>query len=176
MPSTTASISWPTFEHVGRTGDALDPGEFGNVDEAFDAALDFDERAVGKELGDLALDVLAGREIALDVCPTDCLDICLRPSETRSFSWSTSRMTTSTDWPMWSSSDGWLMRPHDMSVMWSRPSMPCEIDEGAEVGDVLDRAGDLVADLDGLEEVLAVLGALGSMTSRRERRCSSARR
>ena len=32
------------------------------------------------------------------------------------------------------------MRPQLMSVMWSRPSRPFEVDERAEIGDVLDRA------------------------------------
>ncbi len=58
-------------EHVGRTRDALGPGEFGDVDEAFDAFLDFDERAVGDEVGDLALDVGADREALLDLVPRD---------------------------------------------------------------------------------------------------------
>ena len=36
-----------------------------------------------------------------------------------------------------------------------------EVDEGTEVGEVLDRTGDLVADLDRLKECLTKLGALG---------------
>ena len=57
------------FENVGRTRDALNPAELGNVHEAFDAALDFDERTVRKELGDLTFDLLADRVLALDVFP-----------------------------------------------------------------------------------------------------------
>ncbi len=57
------------LENVGRTGDALGPGELGDVDEAFDAGLEFDERAVGHELGDLALDLVTDRELPLDVFP-----------------------------------------------------------------------------------------------------------
>jgi len=34
-------------EDIGRTGDALGPGELGDVDEAFDAFFHFDECAVG---------------------------------------------------------------------------------------------------------------------------------
>src|SRR5690606_26246209 len=37
---------------------------------------------------------------------------------------------------------------------------PAEVDERAEVGDVLDRAGDQVALLEGGQELLALLGAL----------------
>ena len=36
-----------------------------------------------------------------------------------------------------------------------------EVDEHAEVGDVLDHALNLVARIDGLEELLALFGALG---------------
>ena len=36
------------FEHVAGAGDALGPGKFGDVDQAFDAAFEFDERAVGQ--------------------------------------------------------------------------------------------------------------------------------
>ncbi len=49
---------------------------------------------------------------------------CLRPKAIFSFSRSMLRTLTSTFWPILSSSLGWLMRLQDMSVMWSRPSMP----------------------------------------------------
>ena len=50
--------------------------------------------------------------------------ICLSPRETRSFSASNFRTFTLISSPTWKSSLGWLMRPQDMSVMWSSPSMP----------------------------------------------------
>ena len=56
-------------ENVGRARDALGPGEFGDVDEAFDAFLDFDERAVRHEVDDLAFDFLTDREALFDVVP-----------------------------------------------------------------------------------------------------------
>ncbi len=43
-------------EHIGGTRDALGPGEFADVHEAFDAGLELDERAVRHEVRDLALD------------------------------------------------------------------------------------------------------------------------
>ena len=58
-------------EHVGRARDALGPGEFGDVDEAFDAFFDFHERAVRHEIRDLALDLRADRETALRSLPKD---------------------------------------------------------------------------------------------------------
>ena len=57
------------IEDVGRASDALGPGELGDVDEAFDAFLELDERAVGNEIGDLALDVGANGEALLDLVP-----------------------------------------------------------------------------------------------------------
>ena len=48
-----------------------------------------------------------------------------------------------------------------MSVMCSKPSMPGQVDERAEVGQVLDVAGDHVADVDALQERLALGVALG---------------
>ena len=49
---------------------------------------------------------------------------CFMPSETRSVSRSNLSTTTRTSSPTSITSLGWLMRPHDMSVMCSRPSMP----------------------------------------------------
>jgi len=49
---------------------------------------------------------------------------CFRPREMRSFSRLTSSTNTSSSWPTWTTSLGWLMRPQLMSVMCSRPSMP----------------------------------------------------
>ncbi len=56
-------------QNVGWTHDALRPGKFGDVDEAFDAFLEFHERAVRNEVGDLAFDLLAGREALFDLVP-----------------------------------------------------------------------------------------------------------
>mgnify|MGYP007122135195 CR=1 FL=1 len=51
-------------------------------------------------------------------------ETCLRPSETRSFSRSYLRTLTLISSPTEKSSEGCLMRPQLMSVMWSNPSMP----------------------------------------------------
>ena len=49
---------------------------------------------------------------------------CLRPSDIRSRSQSISRILTSRVCPISHTSDGCPIRPHDMSVMWSNPSIP----------------------------------------------------
>src|SRR5581483_3557430 len=57
------------LEDIGRFGDALGPGKFGDVDEAFDTGLEFHERAVGNEVDDLALDFGADGILGFDVVP-----------------------------------------------------------------------------------------------------------
>ncbi len=50
---------------------------------------------------------------------------CFMPSEISCFSLLMSRTTTSTSSPTLTTSLGWLMRlVHDISEMWTRPSMP----------------------------------------------------
>ena len=56
-------------EDVGWTGDALGPGELGDVDEAFDAFFHFDECTVGDQFGDLAADLLSDGVTGFDVLP-----------------------------------------------------------------------------------------------------------
>ncbi len=53
-------------KNIGGAHDALGPGEFGNVDEAFDALFDLHKRAVGNQVRDLALDALADGEALFD--------------------------------------------------------------------------------------------------------------
>ena len=50
--------------------------------------------------------------------------VCLSPNETRSFSLSYFKTTTVTLSPIENISEGWLTLPHDISVMWSNPSIP----------------------------------------------------
>src|SRR6266568_59208 len=57
------------LEHIGRFGDALGPGEFRDVNEAFHARFEFDERAVRHEIDDLAFDPRADGIFGFDVLP-----------------------------------------------------------------------------------------------------------
>jgi hypothetical protein len=145
-PSTTASTSSPTLSTSEALGDALGPGHLGDVHQALDARLELDERAVGHEVDDLAADAVPTGYLALDVVPRIRPCFCLRPSETRSFSRLTSRITTSSSWPD---------LDHLARVVDAAPAHvgdvqqavhAVEVDERAEVGDVLDRA---LADLAG---------------------------
>ena len=140
MPSTTASISWPDREHVGRAGDALGPGEFGDVDETFDAGFEFDERAVGHEVDDLAFDLWRRPGNVSSMLSHGLSCICLRPRLTRSFSRLMSRTTTSMSWPTLSSSRGMAEAAPAHVGDVQQAVHAVEVDERAEVGDVLDRA------------------------------------
>ena len=57
------------FEHVRRLGDAFGPGEFGDVDQAFDARLEFDKGAIRHEVDDPAFDAGADRILLFDGVP-----------------------------------------------------------------------------------------------------------
>ena len=148
------------FENVGRTGDALDPAKLGNVHEAFDAALDFDERAVRKELCDLTLDLLADRVFALDVFPR----VVGHLLEAERYALFLAVHVEDDD--IHGLADvkqlGRMVDAAPRHIGDMKESVHAlEIHERTEVGEVLDRADDLVADLDGLEKCLALLGALG---------------
>ncbi len=147
------------FQNIGWTGDALDPAEFGNVDKTFDAALDFDERAVGKKLGDAALDVVTDRVFPLDVFPW-VLRHLLKAERNALF-----LLVHVEDDDIHGLADvkklGRMVDAAPRHVGDVEESIHAlEIDEGTEIGDVLDRAGDFVADFDTGEESLTQLGTL----------------
>ena len=84
----------------------LGPRHFGDVDQAFDARLQLDERAVVGDVGHAALELLADR-VAWPRCPdhgSSCS--CFMPSEMRWVSWLILMIRTLTVWPMFSTSVG----------------------------------------------------------------------
>jgi len=146
-------------EHIGGTRHALGPREFGDMDEAFDAVLDLDERAVGHEVRDLAGDLLANGEALLDLVPRIGLHLLETKRNALFFLVDVENL------------DGELLADFDEfgRVIEAGPGHvgdmqeavdAVEVDERTEVGDVFDRAGDLRADVDFAEESLALLGAL----------------
>ena len=147
-------------EHIARAGDALDPRKFGNVDEAFDAALDFDERTVGQELGHAALDALTDRVLALDIFPWVIRH--LLEAERNTLFLAIDIEDDDVDGLADVKQLGRMVDAAPRHVGDVEKAVHAlKVDEGTEVGEVLDRTGDLVADLDGLEELLTKLGALG---------------
>ena len=59
----------PDVENVAGAGNALGPAEFADVDETFDAGSDLDERAVSGKIDDLAGDAGADGELLLNRVP-----------------------------------------------------------------------------------------------------------
>ena len=128
--------------------------------KAFDSTLDFDKRAVGKELGHLTLDLLADGVFALDIFPwvfghlletkrnTLFLTINVKDDHINGLA-DVQQLGRMVD-----------TAPRHVCDM-EQAVHTSEIDEGTEIGEILDRTDDLVADLDGLKERLALLGALG---------------
>jgi hypothetical protein len=133
--------------------------ESSDVDEAFDPFLDFDERAVRDEVRDLALDALAHGETALRLVP----GILLRLLEAERH---TLFLTVDVE------DDGLHFLADLEQLARVAEAAPghvgdveqavhaVEVDEGAEVGEVLHVAADDVADLGRVEEMLALLRAL----------------
>src|SRR5450631_55076 len=57
------------FQNIARFGDALGPRKFRDVDETFDAGFELHKRAVRHEADDLALDLRADGEFGFDAVP-----------------------------------------------------------------------------------------------------------
>ena len=147
-------------EHIGRTGNALRPGELGDVDEAFDAFFHFHEGTVSDELGDLAADLVAHGVAAFDVFPRIVLKLLQAEGDTLLLA----IHFENDDVHALADAD------HLRRMVEAAPGHvgdvkqtvhAVEVHEHAEVGDVLDHAGDLVARGDGIEELLALFGTLG---------------
>ncbi len=147
-------------EDVGRTGDTLGPGELRDVDKTLDAFFDLNESAVGHEIGDLALDLLANRKALFETIPgvglklfetkrdTLLVLVDLEDDNREAVAWLDGLARVRETCP-----------GHVGDVEKSVDAI--EIEEGSEVGDVLDGTFDLVTGAHGSEELLASLTALG---------------
>ncbi len=118
---------------------------------AFDSTLDLDERAVGHEVRDLALDRLADREAVLDLVPR----VVEHLLEAERHALLLLVDVEDDDFELVADLDE-LARvieagPRHVGDV-EQAVDAVEVDERAEIGDVLDRAGDLVANLHSAEE------------------------
>jgi hypothetical protein len=117
------STSCPTSSSFDGMRHPLRPRHLGDVDQALDAALDLDERAVVGEAHDLALDARVERQPLAIVRPRVRHDLLHAERHALALG-SYLSTTTFTRSPTFSTSDGCPTRPHDMSVTCRRPSMP----------------------------------------------------
>ncbi len=136
----------------------LGPGHFGDVDQAFDARLQFHERAVVGDVGDAALEAGADRILGLDALPRIVEQLLHAERDAV-------RLVVDLD-------DLHLHRladiehfgrvidaaPRDVGDMQQAVDA-AEIDEGAVIGDVLDHAVDDLTLFEILHQFLTLLGA-----------------
>ena len=129
------------------------------MDEAFDPFFEFHERAVGDEVGDLALDVGADRETLLDLVPRILLGLLEAEGDALLFLVD----VEDDDFEFLADLEQFARvaeaAPGHVGDV-EEAVHAVEVDERAEIGEVLDGALDGVADLDAIEEFLALLGAL----------------
>ena len=142
-----------------RMVDALGPRHLGNVDESLDPGLELDERTVRQHVDDLAADPGADRVLRLDTRPGALF--LLLETERDAFLGLVDLEDLDLDV---------LINLQELARVVDSPPAhvgdmkqsveTAEVDEGAELGDVLDDALADLADLDVLEELLLLLVAL----------------
>jgi len=108
------------------------------VNESFDPHLQLHKRAIRHEADDLALDLRANGILVSML--SHGWPFLLEAEADAFLSLFTSSTTTSISWPTLRISDGCAIRPQLMSVMWRQAVNAVQLDERAEISDVLDRA------------------------------------
>ena len=146
------------LEHVGCAGDPLGPGQFADVDHAFDAFFQLDKCSVGDDADDLAMDLAVDRVLEGDVVPG--IPVLLLEAERHAFFLAVDFQNH--DFDLVADLD------HFAGVIDAAPAhvgdmqqavQTVEVDERAEVGEILDRAGADFADLHFTDQRAAVFGA-----------------
>ena len=156
-------------QDVARLADALSPAHFGDVDQALDAGFDLDERAVRHDVDDLAVDLAALRILRDHVIPRiagllleaegDAL-LLLVDADDDDFEFLTDRKHL-----------GRMRDPAPGDIGDVQQAVhAAEVDERAEVGDVLDHALAQVVDLHFAQQLAARLaeGLLEEFTARND--------
>ncbi len=156
-------------EHVGRARDALRPAELGDVHETLDAGSDFDERAVRGEIDDLAAHTRADRELVENRVPR----ILRRLLQTEAHALAVAVDIEHHDVELLPDLQKFARMldaapAHVRDVEKSVEAI--QVDERAEIGDVLDVALADLALLEGGEELRLALRhrALDELTTRND--------
>ena len=139
MPSTMRLDFLVLLEHVGGLGDALGPGQFGDVHQAFDAGFQFHKRAVGHEVDHLAFDLGADGVLLLDAVPR--IGQLLLEAEADAFLLAVDVEHDHVDVLAHLEHFGGMADAAPAHVGDVQQAVDAvEVDERAEIGDVLDRA------------------------------------
>ena len=146
-------------DHFARVIDALRPGHLGDVHQAFDAFFQLDERAVRHDVDDLGLVNAADRILALDVLPGRCL--LLLQAQRDLFLFLVDRQNLHFDFLVDLEHFTWMIDPAPAHVGDVQEAIDAaQVDERAEVGDVLDRALDDLAEHQAVERLALQLFTL----------------
>ena len=136
--------------------DPLGPAHLGDVDQALDALLELDEGAVAHDVDDLAGDAGADRVLLLDVFPR--AGGLLLEAQRDLFAVLVDVQDHDLDLVVDLEHVAGMVDPAPAHVGDVQQAVDAaQVDERAEVGDVLDRALADLADLDLLEELLLLL-------------------
>src|SRR5208282_1512827 len=146
------------LEHIGRFGNAFGPGQFGDVDQTFDAGFEFDERAIGNQVDDAAFDFGADRVLLFDGVPR--VGQLLLEAQADALFLAVDVEHDHVNILAYLEDFRRVPDPAPAHVRDVQEAVNAvEINESAEVGDVLDRALADVARGHFGEELLAALGA-----------------
>src|SRR5437764_3690312 len=136
----------------------LGPAHLGDMDEALDPRLQFDEGAVVGDIGDAALELGAGRVFQLNPLPRIGLELLHAEGDALRL------RVEADDLDLDALADiqrfGGMVdaAPRDIGDV-QQPVYPAQIDEGAVIRDVLDHAGEDLALLEARHQLRALLGA-----------------
>src|SRR5581483_6969808 len=127
------------LEYIRRLGDALGPGKFGDVNEAFDAGFQFHKRAVRHQIDNLALDLGANRILAFNIVPR--IGELLLETEADAFLLAIDVEDNHVDVLADAQNVGRMIDAAPAHVGDVEQAVDAiEVDERAEIGDILDRA------------------------------------
>ena len=145
-------------DDVARVGDAL-VGQLADVDQALEPVADADERAEVDELGDRAVDDVADLEVGDRGVPRVGLEAADRQADPAALVVDVDDLGLDLLADLVAGLGVVDLVPRELALV-DEAVDAAEVDEHAERGDRADRAGDLLADLQAAEQLVALLAAL----------------
>ncbi len=145
-------------DHITRVGDAL-MGQLADVDQALEAVTDAHECAEVDELGDRAVDDVADLEVRDRGVPRVGLQAADRQADPATLMVDVDDLGLDLLADVVAGLGVVDLVPGELALV-DEAVDAAEVDEDAERGDRADRAGDLLADLQAAEQLVALLAAL----------------